>query len=58
MKKKLMFAALALLAFVFAGKVMMGTSGIHFVSVANEMVTFMLVSFVGVLLSVQTFSKK
>ena len=58
MKKKLMFAALALLAFVFAGKVMMGTSGIHFVSVSNEMVTFMLVSFVGVLLSVQTFSKK
>ena len=53
-----MFAALALLAFIFAGKVMMGTSGIHFVSVTNEMVTFMLVSFVGVLLSVQTFSKK
>jgi len=58
MKKKLMFAALALLAFVFAGKVMMGTSGLHFVSVANEMVTFLMLLFTGVVLSVQTFLKK
>ena len=53
-----MFAALALLAFIFAGKVMMGTSGIHFVSVANEMVTFLMLLFTGVVLSVQTFLKK
>jgi hypothetical protein len=58
MKKKFMFAALALLAFVFAGKVMMGTSGIHFVSEVNEMITFLLLASIGGVLTVQTFLKK
>lgn len=58
MKKKLVFAALALIAFIFAGKIIMGTSGIHFAGPTNEMVTFMLLSFVGVVLASQTFLKK